>query len=418
MSDEWRVITESARTAYQALAKSSDEQRNQALLAAAQALRANTNVILQANAEDMNAGQAKGLSAAMLDRLKLDTKRVEAMAVGLEAIAELPDPLGKVLDAWDRPNGLHIQKITIPLGVIGIIYESRPNVTADAGGLCIKSGNAAILRGGSESFHSSRAIHACLQQGLREACLPEVAVQLVPDADRAWVSRMLQAHGEIDVIIPRGGKSLTERVQQESRVPTLLHLEGNCHSYIHAAADLQKATKLLVNAKMRRTGICGATESLLIDNAIVAQALPLVVKALRDAGCEEIRADAKACALDASLMKATEEDWGTEYLAPIISLKTVADLGEAITHINRYGSHHTDCIVTEDVNAAEQFQREVDSAIVMHNTSTQFADGGEFGMGAEIGIATGRMHARGPVGAAQLTTYKYVVSSGGAVRAG
>ncbi len=412
-SGEWREITQAARNAYQKLALTSDAQRNSALVASAQAIRNHQVEILAANAKDLAAAQH--LSSAMIDRLTLNEQRIEAMATGLEQMATLPDPLGKVLEAWDRPNGLHIQKVSIPLGVIGIIYESRPNVTADAGGLCIKSGNAVILRGGSESFYSAQAIHACLQEGLRAAGLPQAAVQLIPDTDRAWVSAMLTAHGQIDVIIPRGGKSLTERVAQESRVPTLLHLDGNCHTYIHASADKAKAIALLVNAKMRRTGICGATESLVIDRAMISW-LPALLDALQNAGCEEFRGDAEACKADARVTIASEEDWGAEYLAPIISIKTVDDVEEAIAHINTCGSHHTDCIVTEDENAAAKFQREVDSAIVMHNTSTQFADGGEFGFGAEIGIATGRLHARGPVGAAQLTTYKYVVGSAGAVR--
>jgi glutamate-5-semialdehyde dehydrogenase len=340
------------------------------------------------------------------------------MAGGLESIAKLPDPLGKILEESHQPNGLHIRKIAIPLGVIGMIYEARPNVTADAGGLCIKSGNAVILRCGSEAFFTSQAILAAMQTGLQKAGLPIAAIQLIPDTDRSWVGAMLQANGLIDVIIPRGGRSLTERVQRESRVPTLLHLDGNCHSYIHSAADIHKAIKLVVNAKMRRTGICGATESLLIDAAIAPHALPLILQALREAGCSEIRGDEASRNIDATLQPATEEDWFAEYLAPMISVKIVASLQAAIAHINHYGSHHTDAIITEDAAAAQQFLREVDSAIVMHNTSTQFADGGEFGMGAEIGIATGRMHARGPVGAAQLTTYKYLVASEGAIRAG
>lgn len=412
--DKLKKIVMMARAAYQQLALSSDAARNAALIAAATAIRKNQAEILAANAKDIAAAQH--LSTAMIDRLTLNEQRIEAMATGLEQIATLSDPLSKIIEEWDRPNGLHIQKISIPLGVVGMIYESRPNVTADAGGLCIKSGNAVILRGGSESFYSSQAIHACLQQGLREANLPEAAVQFIPDTDRAWVSAMLTAHGQIDVIIPRGGKSLTERVAQESRVPTLLHLDGNCHTYIHAKANKQKAMTLLVNAKMRRTGICGATESLAIDRAILAW-LPELVAALQAAGCTEFKGDAEACKADARIAPASAEDWATEYLAPVISIKTVSDIKEAIAHINTYGSHHTDCIVTEEAAAVAQFQREVDSAIVMHNTSTQFADGGEFGFGAEIGIATGRIHARGPVGAAQLTTYKYVVGSSGSVRA-
>ncbi len=414
-SSQWSEITAAARQAYQKLAQLTYSKRNAALKASAEAIRTGQKEILDANARDLEAAKGKGLSAAMLDRLMLDEKRVEAMAAGLEQIAKLPDPLNKILEEWERPNGLHISKVSVPLGVIGIIYESRPNVTADAAGLCIKSGNAAILRCGSESFHSSDAILKCLQAGLQKTDLPVSAVQLMPDADRKWVSAMLQAYGQIDVIIPRGGKSLTQRVQEESRVPTLLHLDGNCHTYIHEKADKTKAVKLLVNAKMRRTGICGATESLVIDRKIIRM-LPSLIDALLAAGCQEFHGDIEACEVDSRLTPASEEDWGTEYLAPVISIKTVNGLEDAIAHINRYGSHHTDCIVTESVKAAERFQKEVDSAIVMHNTSTQFADGGEFGMGAEIGIATGRLHARGPVGAAQLTTYKYLVKSAGALR--
>lgn len=405
-----------ARLASQALSSSSAEARNRALTEAAHAIRAQKAAIIQANAQDMNAAENKGLSDAMLDRLKLDESRLEAIASGLEAIAVLPDPLDRVLAEWDRTNGLHIKRVPVPLGVIGIIYESRPNVTADAGALCLKSGNAAILRGGSESFHSSAAIVSCLHDGLRKAGLPVEAVQTLPTTDRAAVGAMLQATGLIDIIIPRGGKGLTARVQEESRVPTILHLDGNCHSYIHEKADIAKAAAVIANAKMRRTGICGATESVLIDRALLQDALPPLVDALQAAGCTTLKGDADACATDARLQPATEEDWGTEYLAPTLSIKTVEGLGEAISHINRYGSHHTDCILTEDAAAAAQFQQQVDSAIVMHNTSTQFADGGEFGMGAEIGISTGRLHARGPVGLEQLTTFKYAVSSEGAVR--
>lgn len=409
-------LAANARAASQQLAISEEESRNAALRAAARVVRESTASILSANTKDVTAAEQKGLDAAMLDRLKLDEQRIEAIATGLEAIAELPDPVAKTLAEWDRPSGLHIQRVTVPLGVIGIIYESRPNVTADAGALCIKSGNAAILRGGSESYYSSQALVEALHKGLREAELPELAVQLIPTTDREAVGAMLQAVGEIDIIVPRGGKGLTSRVQEQSRVPTILHLDGNCHSYIHSKADIAKAVKVITNAKMRRTGICGATESVLIDREILAEAVPALVASLKEAGCSDIRADEAVRAVDASLVAATEEDWGTEYLAPSISMKAVDDVAEAVAHINRYGSHHTDAIMTEDAHVAARFQREVDSAIVMHNTSTQFADGGEFGMGAEIGISTGRLHARGPVGADQLVTYKYVVTSEGAVR--
>jgi glutamate-5-semialdehyde dehydrogenase len=409
-------IAISARSAAGDLANTTAVQRQSALEHSAGILQSRVAEILVANTKDMALAEQKGLDSAMLDRLKLDEKRVQGIAQGLRDIAALPDPLGKTLAEWDRPNGLHIQRVSVPLGVIGIIYESRPNVTADAGGLCIKSGNAAILRGGSESFHSSQAIVACLHEGLRMAGLPEAAVQLVPSTDRAFVSAMLNAVGLIDIIVPRGGKGLTARVQAESRIPTILHLDGNCHSYVHAKADIDKAAKLIANAKMRRTGVCGATESLIFDRAVLAQALPKILDALEAAGCKEYRGDAEAQQADKRVRAASEGDWSTEYLAPILSIKTLENVAEAIAHINRYGSHHTDCIITEDAQAAAQFQREVDSAIVMHNTSTQFADGGEFGMGAEIGISTGRLHARGPVGAEQLTTYKYVVSSNGSIR--
>lgn len=406
-----------AREAYRALAESKDEQRSAALKAAAKHLRANKNAILEANAKDMEGGKAKGLSAAMLDRLMLDDKRVESMAKGCEDVALLPDPLGKVEAAWDRPSGLHIERVTIPLGVIGIIYESRPNVTADAAALCIKSGNAAILRGGSESFASSQAILKAMRAGLKEAGLPEDAVQTLSTTDRAAVGELLTLTGEIDVIIPRGGKSLTERVMNDSRVPTLLHLDGNCHVYIHAKAKLEMAVSIVTNAKLRRTGVCGAAESLLIDRSVAATILPKIAESLIAGGCE-IRGDAESRKLDTRIIPATEEDWSTEYLDKIISVKIVEGADEAVLHINRYGSHHTDAIVTEDKSVAETFLKQVDSAIVLHNASTQFADGGEFGMGAEIGIATGRLHARGPVGAGQLVTYKYCVSGNGAVRPG
>jgi glutamate-5-semialdehyde dehydrogenase len=407
-----------ARSAYAVLAQASTQQKTQALSEAAAALRAASATILEANGKDMEAARAKGLSDAMLDRLKLDAKRIEAMAAGVAQVADLPDPVGTVLEAWDVPsNGLHIERVRIPLGVIGIIYESRPNVTADAAALCIKSGNAAILRGGSESFHSSRAIAAAMHAGLAKAGLPQEAVQLVPTTDREAVGILLSMVGLVDIIVPRGGKSLTERVLAESRVPTIQHLEGNCHLYVHAGADLAKAQRIVHNAKLRRTGICGAAESLLLDKAIDGGA---IITDLLDSVCE-VRGDLAIQKLDARVRPATELDWSTEYLAPIISVKQVQNLSDAIAHINRYGSHHSDAIITEDTDAAQQFTREVDSALVLVNASTQFADGGEFGFGGEIGISTGRLHARGPVGAAQLTTYKYIVTTAkpdGAIRAG
>ena len=351
----------------------------------------------------------------MLDRLLLTPDRIEAMAAGLEAIAELPDPIGDVMAEWDRPNGLSIQRVRVPLGVIGIIYESRPNVTADAGALCLKSGNAAILRGGSESFHSSAAILNCLHQGLREAGLPEAAIQGVPTTDRAAVGAMLTMPDLIDIIVPRGGKSLIERVQNESRVPVIAHLDGNCHVYLHREADPEMARSVALNAKMRRVGICGAAESLLVDREAAAALLPPVIDALAEAGCE-IRGDSETRGLDSRVLAASDEDWGTEYLEAVISVKQVDGLQDAIDHVNKFGSHHTDSIVTADDKAAETFLRQVDSAIVLRNASTQFADGGEFGMGAEIGISTGRLHARGPVGLEQLTTFKYVVRGNGQVR--
>lgn len=402
-----------ARVAYQALADATTDQKNQALTTAAAMIRTLKATILAANAKDYDAAKANGIEGAMLDRLLLNDARIESMAAGLEVVAALPDPVGKVLETIDRPNGLHIERVAMPLGVIGIIYEARPNVTADAGALALKAGNAVILRGGSDSIHSSRAITACLHEGLKAAGLPEAAIQLVPTTDRAAVGEMLTAIGLIDVIVPRGGKSLTSRVQAESRVPTFLHLDGNCHTYIHAKADPEKARKVLHNAKLRRLGICGATESLLIDASIAPTLLPQLVDDLQ--GCE-FRGDEAARRADPRILPADEEDWGTEYLAAILSVKVVRDVEEAIRHINHYGSHHTDAILTEDDAAAERFSKGVDSAIVMVNASTQFADGGEFGMGAEIGIATGRLHARGPVGAAQLTTYKYVVRGNGQVR--
>lgn len=406
-------IGQRARAAYQTLAAATSEQKETALLAAAAVIRANASRILAANEKDYSAAKAAGVEGSMLDRLLLDKKRIESMAQGLEVVAALPDPVGKVLETIERPNGLHISRVSVPLGVIGIIYEARPNVTADAGALALKAGNAVILRGGSDSFYSSAAIAACLHEGLAKAGLPQDAIQLVPTTDRAAVGEMLTAVGVIDVIVPRGGRSLTERVQRESRVPTFLHLDGNCHTYIHSAADFDMARNVLFNAKLRRLGVCGATESLLIDESIAPKLLPLLVDDLQ--ACE-FRGDEASRRFEPRILAASDEDWGTEYLAAILSVKVVHSVEEAIHHINHYGSHHTDAIITEDAQAATQFTAGVDSAIVMVNASTQFADGGEFGMGAEIGIATGRMHARGPVGAAQLTTYKYIVQGNGQVR--
>jgi glutamate-5-semialdehyde dehydrogenase len=409
------TLGERAREATRTLAEATAEQKNAALLAAADALERSEAALLAANAEDIRVAGKKGLSAALLDRLLLDKQRIAGMAAGLRSIAAFPDPVGVVRETRQRPSGLTISRITVPLGVIGIIYESRPNVTTDAGALCLKSGNAAILRGGSESMHSSQAIVACLHLGLKSAGLPEDAVQLVPTPDRRAVGELLRAVGLVDVIVPRGGAGLTKRVAEESRVPAILHLDGNCHTYLHAAADAEKALRVVLNAKLRRTGICGATESLLVDEAAVTALWPPIARALLEAGCE-LRGDERARAADARILAATEADWGTEYLESILSVKTVAGVEEAIAHINRYGSHHTDAIITEDAAAAQRFLSGVDSAIVMHNASTQFADGGEFGMGAEIGISTGRLHARGPVGAEQLVTYKYIVTGDGAVR--
>lgn len=404
-----------ARVAYQQLADATNEQKDMALVQSALALREHVTGIIAANKKDLEYGKEKGLDAAMLDRLMLNEKRIEAMAAGLETIATLPDPVNKVLDEWTRPNGLVMQRVSVPLGVIGIIYESRPNVTADAAGLCIKSGNAAILRGGGESLHSSTVIAECIHHGLKAAGLSPDAVQVIPTRDRLAVGAMLGLTQYIDVIVPRGGKSLTKRVMDESRVPTLLHLEGNCHTYVHEKADLKMVLDVLHNAKMRRVGVCGATESLLIDESVAKSMLPAITDMLDKAGCE-VRGDNAAQKIDKRIKAATEDDWGTEYLAAIISVKVLKNADAAIAHINHYGSHHTDAIITEDKATARHFLRKVDSAIVIHNSSTQFADGGEFGFGAEIGIATGRLHARGPVGAEQLTTYKYVVHGTGQTR--
>jgi len=412
---EMRRIAQDAHEAARALAQSDGDTRNAALLGAAAAIRARADLIAAENAKDMAFGREKGLSDAMMDRLLLTSDRIEAMAKGLEDVATLPDPLGTVLAEWDRPNGLHIARVRVPLGVIGIIYESRPNVTADAGGLCLKAGNAAILRGGSESFHSSTIVAECLRAGLNGAGLPAAAIQMPPTRDRAAVGAMLTMPDLIDVIVPRGGRSLIERVIEESRVPVLAHLEGICSVYVHASADPEMARKVTLNAKMRRTGICGAAENLLIDRDVAADQLPGIVDDLAGAGCE-VRGDEGARTIDSRIVPATEADWSTEYLEPIIAVKLVDGVDDAVAFINHHGSHHTDSIIAEDGEAAERFLNRVDSSIVMHNASTQFADGGEFGMGAEIGISTGRLHARGPVGAEQLTTYKYVVRGSGQTR--
>ena len=409
-------LGKAARSAAAVLAGSGAGQRDDALRRAAAAVRRQAADILDANAADLAAARSRALPAALIDRLALDAGRLETIAQGLEAIAALPDPLGRVLAAWERPNGLRIERVSVPLGVIGMIYESRPNVTADAAGLCLKAGNAVILRGGSESFHSNGAIHRAVAEGITAAGLPAGAVQLVPTTSREAAGYLLSGmRAYLDVLIPRGGRNLIRRVQETATVPVIGHLEGICHVYLHESADPRKAREIAVNAKMRRTGICGAAETLLVDRAITATILPDVVAALAAAGCEVRGDEAVRCAAPAAV-PASEEDWGTEYLDAVISVRTVADIDAAIEHIGRYGSGHTESIVAEDAAAAERFLASVDSAIVMHNASTQFADGGEFGMGAEIGIATGRMHARGPVGAEQLTSYKYVVRGSGQVR--
>src|SRR6267143_1986760 len=402
-----------ARAAATALALASTQSKVAALCEGARAVRDRASEILAANARDL--AEAEDLSPALRDRLALEPGRIEAIAAGLEAIAALPDPVGRVRAEWTRPNGLAIQRVAVPLGVIGIIYESRPNVTADAGGLALKSGNAAILRGGSESFHSSRALVAALGEGLSSAGLPEAAIQLVPTRDRAAVGLMLGMNEHIDIIVPRGGRSLIERVQRESRIPVIAHLEGICHTYVDGEADPGKARAIVLNAKMRRVSICGATETLLVDRHVAADRLPAILADLRESGCE-LRGDPEVLALDNTVTLATEQDWRTEYLDAILAVRVVDGVDEAIKHIERFGSHHTDAIVTEDQAVAECFLREVDSAIVLVNASTQFADGGEFGMGAEIGISTQRLPPRGPVGAAELTTYKYLVRGTGQVR--
>jgi glutamate-5-semialdehyde dehydrogenase len=409
-------IGRQARSAARELAIAPTEAKNAALRAAADATRKSAPKLLAANAKDLAAAREAGKPGAFIDRLMLDKARIEAMAESLEEIAQLPDPVGAVMQSWTRPNGLEISRVRVPLGVIGIIYESRPNVTADAGALCLKAGNAAILRGGSESFHSARAIHDSLVAGLAAAALPEAAIQLVPTTDRAAVGYMLTGlGGGIDVIVPRGGKSLVERVQKEARVPVFAHLEGICHTYVDRDADLDMAIKIVLNAKLRRTGVCGATETLLVDKGGRDRLLAPLVKALLEAGCE-VRGDDAAQNVDPRVKRATEADWSTEYLDAIIAVKLVDGVDAAIAHIAKYGSQHTDCIVTENRDAAERFLARVDSAIVLHNASTQFADGGEFGFGAEIGIATGRLHARGPVGVEQLTSFKYIVRGTGQTR--
>ncbi len=405
-----------ARAAARPLAVATAERKYAALVGMAQALGRREREILDANAVDMANGEESGLTASFLDRLKLTPARIRAMADGIRAIAELRDPVGEVIAAWERPNGLHIERVRTPLGVVGVIYESRPNVTADAGALCLKAGNAVILRGGSDSANSSTAIHACLVEGLKAANLPEDAIQLVPVTDRAAVGEMLKGlSGNLDVIIPRGGKSLVARVQAEARVPVFAHLEGICHLYIDRSADLDMAVEIAVNAKMRRTGVCGAAETLLIDRAAAPTHLKPVLNALRDKGCE-IRGDAAVLEAFPDAEPATEADWTTEYLDAILSVKLVDGVAGAIDHIETFSSHHTEAIVAEDAAAVEKFFNEIDSAILLHNASTQFADGGEFGMGAEIGIATGKMHARGPVGVEQLTSFKYRVRGSGQVR--
>ena len=412
---EMRRIAEAAKKAGQALALADSAAKNAALRAAADSIRARTGEILAANDKDMAAAEDRDLTPAFKDRLKLTPDRVEAMAAGLEDVAERDDPVGRLIDEWIRPNGLRISRISVPLGVIGIIYESRPNVTADAGGLCLKSGNAAILRGGSDSLHSSSAIADCLSEGLDKAGLPGEAIRLVRTGDRAAVGAMLRQHDLIDVIVPRGGRGLIERVMEESTIPVLAHLEGICHVYVDRAADSKMAREIALNAKMRRTGICGAAETLLVDRSQAAAQLPGIVDDLVAADCE-VRGDAEAQAIDGRISAAEESDWGTEYLDAIISVKVVDGVTGAVDHINRHGTNHTDTIVTDDAATAETFLSGVDSGIVMHNVSTQFADGGEFGMGAEIGISTGKLHARGPVGADQLTSYKYVVRGDGQIR--
>ena len=405
-----------ARAASPVLAAASRDQKDRALRAAASALRRETSKILGANALDMRNAEERDLSAAMLDRLRLDPARIEAMARGLDDIAALPDPVGRTLAEWARPNGLRIARVAVPLGVIGIIYESRPNVTADAGALCLKSGNAVILRGGSESLHSSTAIHACLAAGLKEAGLPEAGIQMVPVSDREAVGVMLEGlDGAINVVVPRGGKGLIERVRREARVPVIGHLDGNCHVYVDRDADLAMAVAITLNAKLRRTGVCGAAETLLVDRGASPAVLATLVRSLLDAGCA-VRGDETTQAVDARVTPAVEADWGTEYLDAIIAVRVVDGVDAAMAHIARYGSSHTESIITGNEATARRFLEGVDSAIVLHNASTQFADGGEFGMGAEIGNSTQKLHVRGPIGLRELCTYKYLVRGDGQIR--
>ncbi len=416
MTTEMNTLGLRARAAANALAQASTDQKNAALRAMAQHIRAEATTILTANAKDLAAAASKDLKSSFVDRLTLNPSRIEAMATGLEDIAGLKDPVGRVMEKWARPNGMEISRIAVPIGVIGIIYESRPNVTADAGGLCLKSGNAAILRGGSDGIETSKAIITCLQAGLDDAGLSPDAIQMVATSDRAAVGEMLQGlNGTIDLIVPRGGKNLVARVQAEARVPVFSHLEGLCHVYVDKDADLDMAKAIVLNAKMRRTGVCGSAETILIDQAIANTALKPIIRTLIDAGCE-IRGDAATQSADKAVKPAAEQDWSTEYLDAIVSMRVVNGVEEAMTHIAKYGSQHTDSIITANAATAEKFLREVDSAIVLHNASTQFADGGEFGFGAEIGIATGKLHARGPVGVEQLTTFKYQIRGTGQIR--
>jgi glutamate-5-semialdehyde dehydrogenase len=411
-----RQIGRETRAAARTLALAPTAQKNKALAAMTKAIRAASSAILAANAEDQAEAKANGAAPAFLDRLALNRERIAAMADGIEVVRKLKDPIGSVMASWRRPNGMRIERVRVPLGVVGVIYESRPNVTADAAALCLKAGNAVILRGGSESFRSCRAIHAALREGLTTAGLPASSVALVPTREREAVGMMLGGlEGGIDVIVPRGGKNLVERVQTEARVPVFAHLEGVCHVYVDGKAKLAMAKSIVLNAKMRRTGVCGAAETLLVDRAGGDKLLKPLITMLLDAGCE-VRGDAAVMAMDRRVKRASEQDWGTEYLDAILTAGVVDGIDAAITHIERYGSHHTDAIITEDRKTAEKFLREVDSAIVLHNASTQFADGGEFGFGAEIGIATGRLHARGPVGLEQLTSFKYRIHGSGQTR--
>lgn len=417
MSDEIKdyihLLGKRASVASKKLAGASVDDKNKALLAAAKALRADASTIIKANALDLEAAGEAGRPAAFLDRLMLDEARVEAIALAIEAIAELPDPVGRKLATFDRPNGLKVERVSVPIGVIGMVFEARPNVAADAGALCLKSGNAVILRGGSESYHSASAITACMQRGLAEAGLPEEVIQFVDTRNRAAVTHLLKCADYVDLVIPRGGKGLVKLVTEQAEVPTLQHLDGNCHTYVHRSADFEKAINVVKNAKLRRTGICGATESLVVDREIAAAFLPSLLDAMPDC---EFRGDGLAVGIDSRIKAASEEDFATEFLDAVLSVKLVNGVANAISFVDRHSSKHTDAIIAEDPGVAEQFMDKVDSAIVMHNASTQFADGGEFGMGAEIGIATGKMHARGPVGLEQLTTFKYKVRGSGHTR--